>query len=284
MCEKTTGKNKGFTLIELLVVIAIIALLLAIMTPALNKAKEAARGVICATRLRQQALGFVLYCQSNDNRVPAPRQYVPNSYPDWNAGGQIFWWNLLVPYLQDFTEVDKSTVYFCPSRKGYYVDVADFGKTRIPDYSVNNVGIGDLRGDPTSREYQMWKYGDMEIWRRMVAFKTARIKKPSAYVFTFDWVNFNTGADPSIEGEMRLCQYIAYGPTAGYYPDEITEKDFLRHNNGMNFAFVNGHVSNYKRDFLGLKIDYAFVVDSGPIHPEIIWNKIDFTYHRWDDH
>jgi prepilin-type processing-associated H-X9-DG protein len=80
-----------------------------------------------------------------------------------------------------------------------------------------------------------------------------------------------------------MCQYITYGPTAGYYPPEITEKDFLRHNHGMNFSFADGHVNNYKGDFLGLKVDYAFEVDSGPIHPEIIWNKVDFNAHKWDD-
>lgn len=45
-------KAKGFTLIELLVVIAIIALLLAILMPALRKAKESAREIICRANLR----------------------------------------------------------------------------------------------------------------------------------------------------------------------------------------------------------------------------------------
>lgn len=70
-------KLKGFTLIELLVVIAIIALLMAIITPALRKAKQAAWNVICRNNLRQYGLAGLMYTEENDMMFP-------------NAWGSIF--------------------------------------------------------------------------------------------------------------------------------------------------------------------------------------------------
>jgi len=59
-------EEKGFTLIELLVVIAIIALLMAILMPALNRVKNQARAVACQTNLRQWALVFSIYMDDNE--------------------------------------------------------------------------------------------------------------------------------------------------------------------------------------------------------------------------
>lgn len=60
--------KKGFTLIELLVVISIIALLLAILMPALGKVKEKAREVVCRSNLKQWGMVFLLYTQDNSDK------------------------------------------------------------------------------------------------------------------------------------------------------------------------------------------------------------------------
>jgi len=60
-------RKRGFTLIELLVVIAIIALLLSILTPALNTVKERAKRILCKNRLRQWAIAIFSYNSANDN-------------------------------------------------------------------------------------------------------------------------------------------------------------------------------------------------------------------------
>lgn len=62
----------GFTLIELLVVVAIIGVLLAIVVPALSKAKELARELICKTNIRQYGLVGTLYLEDNDTKFPWP--------------------------------------------------------------------------------------------------------------------------------------------------------------------------------------------------------------------
>ncbi|OHB53333.1 MAG: hypothetical protein A2Y12_19985 [Planctomycetes bacterium GWF2_42_9] len=70
-------KRNGFTLVELLVVISIIAILLAVMMPALNKARESGRLTVCKSQLRQFRIYLQLYAQANDDKVP---QYIPGQY------------------------------------------------------------------------------------------------------------------------------------------------------------------------------------------------------------
>ena len=62
-------KNRGFTLIELLVVIAIIALLLSILTPALNTVKERAKRILCSNRLKQWGIAIHHYNAANSDRM-----------------------------------------------------------------------------------------------------------------------------------------------------------------------------------------------------------------------
>jgi prepilin-type N-terminal cleavage/methylation domain-containing protein/prepilin-type processing-associated H-X9-DG protein len=73
-------KQRGFTLIELLVVIAIIALLLALLMPALDRAREHARRVVCTANLRDLVVAWVIYADDNDGKIV-------NGQPSVNANG-----------------------------------------------------------------------------------------------------------------------------------------------------------------------------------------------------
>ena len=68
-CEAVMDKRRAFTLIELLVVIAIIALLMAILMPALNAVRKQARSNVCQSNLRQLCLAMNLYALDHEDKT-----------------------------------------------------------------------------------------------------------------------------------------------------------------------------------------------------------------------
>ena len=99
-CKARTGS--GFTLIELLVVIGIIAILIAMLLPALNDAKESARRISCGSNLHQASIGIESYVL-DDSKQEYP-------YGDWGSFEGFNHANMVLPYFEN-----PEAMFLCPS-------------------------------------------------------------------------------------------------------------------------------------------------------------------------
>jgi prepilin-type N-terminal cleavage/methylation domain-containing protein/prepilin-type processing-associated H-X9-DG protein len=137
---RTHDRQAAFTLIELLVVIAIIAILAAMLLPALARAKSKAGSVQCLSQMRQVGIATILYVDDNEG-------YLPRSSHSALASGQLPWGYAIVPYVlgKAFTKPDSrwtnlfSTLYRCPQDKRTTMDWS-YGKNVYPELSPEETG------------------------------------------------------------------------------------------------------------------------------------------------
>jgi prepilin-type N-terminal cleavage/methylation domain-containing protein/prepilin-type processing-associated H-X9-DG protein len=229
----------GFTLVELLVVLAIIALLAALLLPALARPKAKAEGMTCANNLKQLSLAWLLYADENtdllvnNHGVPETltrRQNWANNVQDWESSDD----NTNLSFLADAKlgpYVNRSTPIFkCPADRA----PAPNGP-RIRSMSMNA-----LVGNPGQLTNQ---FNPLYVQ----FFKKSALQNASL-IFVF----LDEHADTLNDGFFvnRLEDYV-WGNVPGSY-----------HNGGANFSFADGHVEYHRwtvpgtvRPVIGARID-----------------------------
>ena len=227
--------RRAFTLIELLVVIAIIAILAAMLLPALGKAKQKAHTISCLNTLRQWGLGFRLYADENTDFVPEEGNIgsAINDAPSGNLNEA--WYNSVAKYIgqKSMVELYQSTppVIPMPGVSGLYTCPAAPQPRKTPSfnwayfmYGENNrlcVNRGTRTGPPP-----------------VAQTKLTSVTKPTDTIFVAE-LDGNGASDTQISLSGVTGQF-AVG----------------RHGGRGNLSFVDGHSASLKtNDFWRVSTD-----------------------------
>ncbi len=211
--DVVTGK-RGFTLIELLVVIAIIAILAAMLLPALSRAKAKALTISCMSNLKQLQVCWHLYSMDNQGLLPPNKSQSLSTlgFDSWISG------NAQTDSTDDnvrraclFPYNTSVAIYCCPSDKSV---VSGTSKRRFRSYSMSYPWMA---GDA-----DMWPYTELNY--RETDIRSPAPSRASVFIDENEQSINNSGLGILPAGDSRWWDWPA-----------------SRHNNGCTLSFADGH-------------------------------------------
>lgn len=203
---------KGFTLVELLVVIGIIALLISILLPALNKARQSAQAVACASNLRQIGMGFEMYGNAQKQWYPMDVGVYDWTWPDSSV---VTLWYAYVSQYMGWNGNTSLTGFVYPR----VLDCPSYDRTV------------DVQWSSTSANWTYVSYGYNYTYFGYYAFSA-----PSTQSRTFRRTQIKQPSDKIVVSDALYM--LIYPVLPSTYPLQP------RHSGRCNVLFADGHVTS----------------------------------------
>jgi prepilin-type processing-associated H-X9-DG protein/prepilin-type N-terminal cleavage/methylation domain-containing protein len=225
-------RTSAFTLVELLVVIGIIALLVSILLPTLNRARESARTVKCASNLRQIGLAVAMYNNETKGYFP---------YPTTTLGEQNLWFTAIDKYMVSLPVAGRN-----PGNPNAATPQRTYHEGKqcvVWDGFEGQVNAGGTQhvGKESAKTYKMNTHLRRR-WPTRGHAKTSMIKKPSEFVVAGDAHSLDvTGDHPDTSQNIKESNDLSFEVN-----DPTEAGVAIRHNRGANILFVDGHVDLLK--------------------------------------